>query len=175
MHVANAQVGAAVANFLPQLSLSADFGASAQSFGRLFHAGSLAWTVGSNLVQPLFAGGQLLHRKRAADAQLSQSLGQYQSAVLTAFQNVADTLEAARFDAEIYRAANAQQLAAENLLRVAHAQLVLGDISYLALLNAQTSALQAGRRAHTSDRQSILRCGRDVPSHRRRLGCRGWA
>lgn len=143
VHVANAQVGAAIANLLPQISLTANLGQSALTFGQLFRAGGLAWSVAAGVVQPLFQGGQLMHRKRAAEAQLEVSLAQYQSAVLTAFQNVADTLEAVRFDAEQYQANSRQQSAAETSLRIARRQVELGDISYLALLNAETASLQA--------------------------------
>ena len=143
VHVANAQVGAAIANLLPQISLTANLGSSALTFGQLFHAGTLAWSVGANVIQPIFQGGQLVHRKRAADAQLEVSLAQYESTVLAAFQNVADTLEAVRFDAEQYQASSRQQLAAAASLRIARRQVELGDISYLLLLNAETASLQA--------------------------------
>ena len=143
LHVANAQVGAAIGNLLPQISLTANLGSSALTFGKLLHAGTLAWSVGASVIQPVFQGGQLLHRKRAADAQLEVSLAQYESTVLAAFQNVADTLEAVRFDAEQYQASSRQQSAAEASLRIARRQVELGDISYLALLNAETASLQA--------------------------------
>ena len=143
LHAANAQVGLAVANMLPQITLTGNYGASAEAFTELFRAGGLMWIVGASLAQPVFEGGALLHRKRAAEAQVEQSLAQYQGVVLTAFQNVADSLEAARFDAEQYIATNRQETAAEASLRIARRQLELGDVSYLALLNAETSYLQA--------------------------------
>lgn len=143
IHAANAQVGVAVSNMLPQITLTGNFGASSQTLSQLFKAGGLMWSLGANVMQPLFQGGQLVHRKRAAEAQLEQTLAQYQSTVLTAFQNVADALEAVHLDAEQYVAANRQQVAAEASLRIARRQVELGDVSYILLLSAEAAALQA--------------------------------
>ena len=143
LHSANADIGVAVANMLPQITLSANYGAGAETLGQLFRANSLLWSIGANLAQPLFQGGSLLHRKRAAEAQLEFTLAQYQNTVLGAFQNVADTLEAARHDADQHLATIRQERAASASLRIAQRQLELGDISVLTLLNAESAFLQA--------------------------------
>jgi NodT family efflux transporter outer membrane factor (OMF) lipoprotein len=143
LHSANAQVGVAVANMLPQLTLTASYGASAETFGQLFSSSALLWSVGANLTQPIVQGGTLLHRKRAADAQLDEALAQYRGTVLNAFQNVADALEAVRHDADQQVAASRQEKLANASLKIAQRQLELGDISTLVLLNAETSYLQA--------------------------------
>ena len=143
LHSANADVSVAVANMLPQITLSANYGAGAEMLGQLFRANSLLWSVGASLAQPVFQGGSLLHRKRAAEAQLEFTLAQYQSTVLGAFQNVADTLEAARHDADQHLATIRQETAARASLRIAQRQLELGDISVLTLLNAESAFLQA--------------------------------
>ena len=98
LHAANAQVGVAVAAMLPQLSITGADGGNADEFAWMFRHGGPFWNLVGNVTQPLFEGGTLLHRKRAADAALKQAAAQYQSAVLTAYQNVADTLHAAMSD-----------------------------------------------------------------------------
>ncbi len=143
LHSANAGVGVAVANMLPQMTLTANYGASAETLGQLFRASGLLWGLGANLVQPVFQGGTLLHRKRAAEAQFDQALAQYRSTVLNAFQNVADSLEAVRHDADQHIATTRQESLAQASLKIAQRQLELGDISTLVLLNAETSFLQA--------------------------------
>ena len=143
LHSANADVGIAVANMLPQITLTANYGASTEALAQLFRAGSLMWSVGAGLAQPVFQGGSLLHRKRAAEAQLEFTLAQYQGTVLSAFQNVADALEAARHDADQHLATIRQEKAAIAVLRIAQRQLELGDISVLTLLNAESAFLQA--------------------------------
>ena len=143
LHAANAQVGVAAANMLPQITLGASFGASAQALGQLFSAGGLLWSVGANLMQPVFDAGALRHRKLAAQAQVDQLLAQYQSTLLTAFQNVADSLEAVRHDADLHVATQHQEAAAQASLRIARRQLDHGDISVLTLLTAEAAWLQA--------------------------------
>ncbi len=143
LHAATAQVGVAIANFLPQLTINGDFGSSATSTHDLFKAGTGFWSIGASLSETLFAGGALVHRKRAADAALDQAGALYQAAVLTAFQNVADALHALETDADAIGAAARAAAAAEKSLGVVRRQLELGAVSYLALVNAEQTYQQA--------------------------------
>jgi len=143
LHSATAQVGVAIANFLPQITLTGDIGSAATAMGDLFKAGTGFWSIGANATQTLFAGGTLLHRKRAADAALDQAGEVYKSAVLTAFQNVADALHALDTDADALRAAAKAENAAQRSLEVVRHQLELGSVSYLALLNAEQTYQQS--------------------------------
>jgi NodT family efflux transporter outer membrane factor (OMF) lipoprotein len=143
LHSATAQVGVAVANFLPQITLTGDIGSAATAMSDLFKAGTGFWSIGANATQTLFAGGTLLHRKRAADAALDQAGAVYKSAVLTAFQNVADALHALDTDADALRAAAKAENAAQRSLEVVRHQLELGSVSYLALLNAEQTYQQS--------------------------------
>jgi len=63
--------------------------------------------------------------------------------VLTAFQNVADTLHAIQSDADALKAAVAAERAAAKSLAIARTQLELGQISSLALLNSEQTYQQA--------------------------------
>ncbi len=74
---------------------------------------------------------------------LDQAAAQYRSAVLTAFQNVADALHALDGDAESLKSASRAGDAAQKSLAVAHRELDLGSVSYLALLNAEQAEAQA--------------------------------
>ena len=143
LHAATAQVGVAIANLLPQVTLTGDLGSSATAMGDLFKAGTGFWSVGASLTQTLFEGGTLIHRKRAADAALDQAGALYRSAVLTAFQNVADALHALDSDAAALSAAARAESAAQKSLDVARRQLELGSVSYLALINAEQAYQQA--------------------------------
>lgn len=143
LHAASAAIGVAKANMLPQLTLSANLGGTATEISQMFKSGNGFWTIAGGLTQPLFEGGALLHKKRAAEAAYDQAAAQYRSTVITAFQNVADTLEALRYDAEgLQAAANAEKAAAESLA-IARRQVELGDISYVTLLAAEQSYQQA--------------------------------
>jgi NodT family efflux transporter outer membrane factor (OMF) lipoprotein len=143
LHSATAQVGVAVANRLPQITITGNLGSTATLFAELFKPGTGFWSIGGNAAETLFAGGTLLHRQRAAEAALDQARAQYRSAVLTAFQNVADALHAAEADAEALAAASGAAAAARNSLGVARRQLAIGSVSYLALVSAEQAYQQA--------------------------------
>jgi NodT family efflux transporter outer membrane factor (OMF) lipoprotein len=143
MHAASAQVGVSISNMLPQITLSAGIGSTAVELSKLFTANTAFWNATGSLSQTLFDGGILLHRKRAAVAALDQSEAQYRSTVLSAFQNVADTLRVLEYDAEAVRAQAAAERAAAESLKIARESLALGSISYLSLLNAQMTYEQA--------------------------------
>jgi len=143
LHSASAEIGVNVANRLPNITLSANMGYTAASIGQLFAPGNGFWTLAGNLAQPIFQGGTLLHRQRAAEAAYDQAEAQYRSTVLTAFQNVADTLHAIQFDADALKAAVAAERAAAKSLSIVRSQLELGDVSPLTLLNAEQAYQQA--------------------------------
>jgi NodT family efflux transporter outer membrane factor (OMF) lipoprotein len=142
LHAATAQVGVAIANLLPQLTITGDIGSTAALFADLFKPGTGFWNLGAHASQTLFAGGTLVHRKRAADAALDQAAAQYRAAVLTAFQNVADALHALDSDADALSAASRAEDAAQKSLDVVRHQLELGSVSYLALVNAEQAYQQ---------------------------------
>ena len=100
LHSASAQIGIAVANRLPSFALTADAGSMALALGRLFSGGNGFWDLGAGVAQPIFDAGTLRHRERAAQAAFTQAAEQYRSTLLTAFQNVADTLHALQQDAD---------------------------------------------------------------------------
>jgi NodT family efflux transporter outer membrane factor (OMF) lipoprotein len=122
LHAAAASVGVAVAARLPAITLTADAGRSALTIGALSSGGTSFWDLGAGLTQPLFNGGALLHRERAARATLEAAEEQYRSTALTAFQNVADALVAVHRDAEALEATTASVLAARTSLDAIRAQ-----------------------------------------------------
>ena len=111
---------------------------------QLFTSGSGFWSLGATATAPLFQGGTLLHQERAAKAAYVQAAEQYRSTVLTAFQNVADTLTALEQDAEALKAAATAADAAKVTLDLAQRQVDKGYAGYLALLSAE-QAYQQGR------------------------------
>jgi NodT family efflux transporter outer membrane factor (OMF) lipoprotein len=143
LHSASALVGVARANRLPSFNLTGDIGSMALAFGNIFSAGNGFRDVGASVTQPIFQGGTLLHKERAARAAYVQADEQYRSTVLTAFQNVADTLHALEQDADGLKAAVAARDAAKVTLDLTTQQMKVGYVSYLALLSAEQSYQQA--------------------------------
>jgi NodT family efflux transporter outer membrane factor (OMF) lipoprotein len=143
LHSACAQIGIARANRLPSFALTADAGSMAVVLGRLFSGSNGFWDVTAGVTQPIFDGGTLMHRERAARAAYTEADEQYRSTVLTAFQNVADTLNALEQDADALKAAAAARDAASVTLNLTKKQLDAGYANYLALLSAEQTYQQA--------------------------------
>jgi len=143
LHDASAKIGIAVANRLPNITLSAATGSSALAINQLFTTGTGFWSLGADLTAPIFQGGALLHQERAARAGYAQAAAQYRSTVLTACENVADTLAALAEDAEELKAAAAAADAAKATLDLAQRQWQAGYASFLALLSAEQAYQQA--------------------------------
>jgi outer membrane protein TolC len=139
LHAASAQIGIAVANRLPNITLSADAGTMALEAGKMFASGAGFWTLAGSVAQPILQGGTLMHKERAARAAFVQAAEQYRSTVLTAFQNVADTLNALAQDAKALKAAAAAKDAATVTLELARKQFQAGYANYLTLLSAEQS------------------------------------
>jgi outer membrane protein TolC len=143
LHSASAQIGVAVANRLPNLTLVAQAGSSALVFGQLFGNGTDFWNAGSTVAATLFDGNTLYHTEQAARANYEQSAAQYRSTVLTAFQNVADSLTALDQDAKALTAAATSDAAAKATLDITQYQLKDGYNNTLGLLQVEQAYQQA--------------------------------
>jgi outer membrane protein TolC len=143
LHSASALIGVAVANMLPNLTVSAGAGYTSTSLATLFTGPSLFWNVAGNVAQPVFDGLTLLHEERAAQAVYQESAWTYRSTVVGALQNVADSLRAIQNDADALRAARAFEKAAKISLTLSQQQMQTGQANILFLLNAQITYEQA--------------------------------
>jgi NodT family efflux transporter outer membrane factor (OMF) lipoprotein len=140
---ANAQVGVAIANRMPLFSITAAAGGTATEFSQMFSPGGPFWSIIGSVTQTVFDGGTLLHRERAADQALYEAAAQYRSTVITAYQNVADTLHVLVSDADALSAALEAELAAKKTLDLTRAQMDKGYVNYLVLLQAEQAYQQA--------------------------------
>jgi NodT family efflux transporter outer membrane factor (OMF) lipoprotein len=143
LHAASAKIGVAIANRLPNITLTANSGSQALALDQLFTSGTGFWGLGAAATAPLFQGGTLLHQERAAKAAYDQAAEQYRSTILTAFQNVADTLTALEQDADAMKATASAADAAKVTLDLAQRQWQDGYANYLALLSAEQAYQQA--------------------------------
>jgi NodT family efflux transporter outer membrane factor (OMF) lipoprotein len=146
LHAASAAIGIAAAQRLPNIQLTAAAGSTALAISQLFSSGTGFWGIAASLTAPIFEGGQLLHQERAAKAAYVEAAQQYRGTVLTAFQNVADTLVAVQQDAQGLQAAAAAARAATRTLDLSQLQLQHGYIGVFELL----AAGQAYQQAHTA-------------------------
>jgi NodT family efflux transporter outer membrane factor (OMF) lipoprotein len=142
-HAASAQVGVAIANRLPNISLSAAWGGASTNIGTLLSDGNALWSVTGGVSQPIFDAGALREKQRAAEAQFDQAKEQYRSAVLIAFQNVADTLLAINQDTNALGAGLDAERSAQKSLDIAAMKLKQGEGNESLLLNAEQNYQQA--------------------------------
>ncbi|HTY92733.1 MAG TPA: efflux transporter outer membrane subunit [Steroidobacteraceae bacterium] len=162
LHYASAQLGVATADLLPQLNLTATLGGTSTRLTSLLAGGNTFWNAGASLSQTLLAGGSLWHHRLAAEAALDEAGAQYRAVVLTALQNVADTLHALQADAEATEADQRAAEAARRSLEATRASLAQGSISHLDLLNAEQAQAQAlasleqARGSHLADTAALF-------------------
>jgi NodT family efflux transporter outer membrane factor (OMF) lipoprotein len=142
LHAANAQIGVAIANRLPQITLSGNAGSTATAVAHLFSPGTGFWMIAGNVAQTVFDAGALENKQRAAEEASNQAAAQYRSVVLTAFQNVADTLRALQADARTVAAAIAAERSAARNIELIRYQVEEGQVSVPLLLTAQQAFLQ---------------------------------
>lgn len=143
LHAAAAQIGVAIANRLPNITLTGTAGSTAPAIDQLFASGSEWWQITGAVTQPIFHGGTLFHRELAAKAAFDQAAAQYRSTVIQGFQNVADALRAIQSDAVALQKAVQSERAAARSLEIVRGRMRLGEINYVGLLIAQQTYQQA--------------------------------
>lgn len=137
MHYASAQAGVAVANTLPQFAIAAGVGGMASTPDWMFRTGGGFFNLAASVSQTIFDGGTLRARSRAAEQALIQAGAQYRSTVITALQNVADTLVTVRYDAYALQAAAKTAQAAQTMYDLSLKQYQVGQIDFLTRLVAE--------------------------------------
>jgi NodT family efflux transporter outer membrane factor (OMF) lipoprotein len=142
-HAASANIGVATAAMLPSVTLNAAYSANSTSTRQLFASQGQAWSVGGSIAQPLFEGGTLWFKRKAAVDDYQQAMALYRQTVLGAFQQVADTLRALDHDAAALVAEDAALQTAGEALHLVQTNYAAGLSTYLDVLNADTQYHQA--------------------------------
>ncbi len=142
LHAASAQVGVAIAARLPAFTVTGQAGGASTLFSTLLSNQNSFYTIAGDVAQPIFQGGALYHRQKAAEASLDQAKAQYRSTVLSAFQNVADALQAADADARALTAAAQAEAAAKTTLDITRRQQQEGQVAGLAVMLAEQAYQQ---------------------------------
>lgn len=140
---ANAQIGVAQAAFFPTLTLGASGGFQGSSLSQLFSLPARFWSLGPSLAMTLFDGGAHSAQKEQAIAIYDQNVATYRQAVLTAFQNVEDSLVSLRVLAQEETVQREAARSAQESLSLTNDQYQAGTVSYLNVVTAQVAALNA--------------------------------
>jgi outer membrane protein, multidrug efflux system len=137
VRAANAQVGVAIANFFPQLGLTALLGQASTPLSQITAGSGNVWSIAGNLAGPIYTGGALTAQKRQAIAAWEQAKLQYEETALNAFTDVSNALiSRQKFDA--IRIEQARSVAAyQESVTVSLQRYTAGRASYYEVLEAQ--------------------------------------
>ena len=155
---ANANIGAARANFFPRITLTASVGrVSTDLDGLLGSGGTGAWTFAPSISLPIFDGGRNQANLDVAKAGRAIAVAQYEKAIQSAFREVADALAGRATLMNQLDALQAQATAERERYRLTELRYRNGVASHLDLLDAQRSlfsieqALAQGQLAERSN------------------------
>jgi len=140
---ASAAIGVAIANRLPVINLTGSAYYGGTTAGLLFTHLASGWSLVGAATQPIFDGFGLYHKQKAAEAAYDQAEATYRSTVITAFQNVADSLRSIQYDAKALKAAVHAEDAAFKSLEIVRKQAELGQVNVLAILTQEQLYLTA--------------------------------
>jgi NodT family efflux transporter outer membrane factor (OMF) lipoprotein len=143
LHAATAAVGVATANLYPRIDLTGSIGQQSITADALFDQSSSVWSLTSGLVAPIFHGGTLRAEKRAAVDAMRSSAANYEQTVLTAFGQVADSLEALGNGAEQLRAQESAESTARETVTMTRQSYNEGNVGVLQVLDAERRYQQA--------------------------------
>ena len=160
---ANANIGAARANYFPRISLTGSVGSASTELSGLFKSGSFGWTFAPQAVLPLFDLGRIRAGVDAAKAGQGIAVAQYEKSIQTAFREVADALAGQATFSEQLRAQRAVAVAEQDRFNLSDLRYKSGAASYLDLLDAQRSLFDAQR---SSVEANLLRLQNQVTLYR---------
>lgn len=140
---ANANIGAARANFFPRISLTSSLGLGSNELDNLFKSANKVWSVGGSLSIPIFDWGVNSANLNAAKIAQQKMVVAYESAVESAFRDVADALVARAALNSQYDSDKVQSKAYNDALRLTRLRYKHGIASSLDLLEAERSSYSA--------------------------------
>jgi multidrug efflux system outer membrane protein len=140
---ANAQIGAARANFFPTISLTALAGTSSPELSALFAGRNFTWKGAGSIVQPLFEGGANLGNLARAHGERDLAVATYQKAIQSAFRDVADALARRGTIKDQLDAETRLEAAARDNLTLEEARYRGGITPFLNTLDAQRTYYSA--------------------------------
>lgn len=156
METYNAQIGAALAAFFPDITLSANLGYSGDPVGSLVNVANRVWSLGAAASENLFDGGARTASLRAAEAMYDQAVAKYRQTVLSALQSTEDQLSNLRI---LEQQAIQQQQAVEfsnQTVTVAYNQFLAGTEDYTTVVTAEVTSLNNQQTALGIQQQRII-------------------
>lgn len=153
---ATARIGSAKALLYPSISLTGAFGWESTELDDLLDSPAQSWSIGANLLQPIFNAGQNRRRVEVTESQQRQALYGYERAVVQAFREVEDSLVGFR-QAGLRRGSERERVVAERkVVELAELRYTGGVAAYLEVLDAQRSLFDAELDETSSQRDEVV-------------------
>jgi multidrug efflux system outer membrane protein len=134
---ANANVGANLANFFPQIGLTSFLGKASPALSAFTGGAANFWNVGATVTGPVFQGGQIYAQYKGSKASFVEAKDAYQQSVLTAFQEVSDALISREKYYEIQAYYGQEAVALSSSVDLATQRYLNGKSSYYEVLETQ--------------------------------------
>ena len=150
LHSATADMGVAIGNFYPSVTLNGSVGFQALDLKNLWKGTSLQYAMGPNISLPIFEGGKLRATLDMRTAQQQEAAIAYHETVLKAWHDVVNALVAYRTERERHQRLRAQAQHARAALDLARARYNDGIAQFISVLDAERTLLQAEQQAATS-------------------------
>ncbi|WP_300787350.1 TolC family protein, partial [uncultured Akkermansia sp.] len=138
-----ANVGVAVADLYPRFSLTGSLSSRGGDFGQLFRENNNAWSLGGNLLQPLFRGGALRATVRAQKAAAEQAAETYRKTLITAVSEVEDALIAYGSYTSQMQYLHKENNANREAFQLSRTLYINGETDFLNVITAQRSWLSS--------------------------------
>ncbi len=143
LKAANADIGAARANFFPRITLTGSYGTSSAELSNLFKAGQTAWSFAPSITLPIFDAGRNKATLDVSKASEQIAVAQYEKSVQSAFREVSDALAARNLLDQQITAQQALVQSESDRYELSRLRFMKGVDSYLAALDAQRSLFTA--------------------------------
>jgi multidrug efflux system outer membrane protein len=140
---ANAQIGAARAQYFPSISLTGLLGSVSSELSDLFSGPAKTWTFAAVASMPIFTGGGIAGQVQQAEAVQQQALLQYRKAIQVAFQEVEDALVTFQKSRAQLEVQGRQVNTLTTYARLARVRYENGYTSYIDVLDAERSLFNA--------------------------------
>ena len=155
MIAATANIGVARAAYFPTLTLGAQGGFQSTGFSNWLSAPSSFWAIGPNALLSVFDGGLRRAQVAQARAEFDASAANYRSTVVSAFQQVEDSLATLDHYHDATVEEKAAVDAAQRTLDFAMALYKQGATDYLTVVTSQTALLQTQLEALNLDTMQL--------------------
>jgi len=143
VRAANAQIGAAIGDFLPRIGLTTLYGGVSTELSAVTGGAANFWSVAANVTGPVFQGGRLYGEYRQAKASWEEAKLHYQETALNAFQEVSDALISQQKLVAVRQQQELAVAAYRDAVTVSRERYLAGKASYLDVLQSQQQLFPA--------------------------------